>query len=88
MSRPLEQLRTSIADYEMSLRDNKLRPRKTSRGSQKRGATRVACGHVSVTVSIGVAERDEDSFDAMSVLKIADKNLYRAKRGGRNRIAS
>ncbi|MFK8050510.1 MAG: diguanylate cyclase [Halioglobus sp.] len=85
---PLELLRTSIADYEMSLRDSKLRPKKTSRGTQKRGATRVACGHVSVTVSIGVAERCEESDDAMSVLKKADKNLYRAKRGGRNRIAS
>lgn len=85
---PLESLRTSIADYEMSLRDSKLRPKQTSRGSQKRGATRIACGHVSVTVSIGVAERSEESDDAMSVLKSADKNLYRAKRGGRNRIAS
>ena len=84
----LESLRVSIADYEMSLRDSKMRPKKTSRGSEKRGATRVACGHVSVTVSIGVAQRSDESEDAMSVLKVADKNLYRAKRGGRNRIAS
>lgn len=85
---PLESLRAAIADYEMSLRDSKMRPKKAARGSQKRGATRVACGHVSVTVSIGVSQRCDESEDAMAVLKVADKNLYRAKRGGRNKITS
>jgi GGDEF domain-containing protein len=41
---------------------------------------------LSVTVSIGVAETNgEDSAEA--VLKKADRALYRAKKGGRNRVA-
>ncbi len=56
------------------------------KGGEKRGATRIAGGHVSITISIGVAERSEDSTDAGSVIRLADKNLYKAKRAGRNRV--
>jgi diguanylate cyclase (GGDEF)-like protein len=82
----LDLLRQSIADYQMSLRDSKLRPKKQQLGSEKRGATRVATGHVSVTISSGVAERSEESSDARAVIKVADQNLYRAKKAGRNRV--
>jgi diguanylate cyclase (GGDEF)-like protein len=40
----------------------------------------------SVTVSIGLAERGERLGSPQDVLKAADKALYRAKRGGRNRV--
>ena len=39
-----------------------------------------------VTVSIGVAERNEVEQTAAQVLKAADKALYRAKEEGRNRV--
>lgn len=40
-----------------------------------------------VTVSIGLAERTERLSRPQDVLKEADKALYRAKRGGRNRVS-
>jgi diguanylate cyclase (GGDEF)-like protein len=84
----LDELRKSIAEYQMSLRDSNLRPQKTQQGSRKRGASRVKSGHVSVTVSIGVAERSEELVEPAAVIKAADNNLYRAKRAGRNRVIS
>jgi len=42
---------------------------------------------LSVTVSIGLAERTEKAPDPESVIKAADKALYRAKKAGRNRVA-
>jgi diguanylate cyclase (GGDEF)-like protein len=39
---------------------------------------------VSVTVSIGVAERNERNPTPQAVLQAADKALYRAKSKGRN----
>lgn len=41
---------------------------------------------VSVTVSIGVAERGEDATTPEQVIKQADKALYQAKKRGRNRV--
>jgi diguanylate cyclase (GGDEF)-like protein len=82
----LDSLRKSIAGYEMSIRDSSYRPKKYKQGSHKRGATRIAGGHVSITISIGVAERSEDFTDASAVIRLADKNLYKAKRTGRNRV--
>lgn len=42
---------------------------------------------VSVTISVGVSERDDDTTDPWAVLKRADQKLYEAKQGGRNRVA-
>jgi diguanylate cyclase (GGDEF)-like protein len=42
---------------------------------------------VPITVSIGIASRDADPVDTIDqLLNIADKRLYLAKQGGRNRI--
>jgi diguanylate cyclase (GGDEF)-like protein len=41
-----------------------------------------------VTVSAGVAVCPEDAADAQTLIEAADRNLYRAKEGGRNRVVS
>lgn len=44
--------------------------------------------NVSVTVSIGVAALGPDQTDGRTLLAAADRQLYRAKREGRNRVLS
>lgn len=41
-----------------------------------------------ITVSIGVASFPDDSSDPIELVEMADSALYRAKRDGRNRVAS
>jgi diguanylate cyclase (GGDEF)-like protein len=43
---------------------------------------------VSVTVSIGVAERDDRHNTPLEVIKAADNALYRAKGYGRNQVST
>jgi GGDEF domain-containing protein len=45
-----------------------------------------ALGGLSVTVSIGVAESGPKTREVEQVIQAADKALYRAKKGGRNRV--
>ncbi len=86
----LEEVRQSIADYQMTLRNAGERPRKASDGQRKRGlmATRLKSGTVNVTISIGLAERSDSAPTADDVIKAADKQLYRAKQAGRNRLCA
>lgn len=85
----LDELRKSIAKADFSIRGfgrpvagAKRRktdpPKKPSKRRPKK---------LSVTVSIGVAERTEKLATPVAVLKAADKALYKAKKAGRNRIA-
>ena len=39
-----------------------------------------------VTISVGVATLDGEPLDAPSFIKVADENLYKAKRDGRNKV--
>jgi diguanylate cyclase (GGDEF)-like protein len=42
---------------------------------------------IPVTVSVGVADLTGDMTETMQFIKVADLNLYKAKKAGRNRIA-
>ncbi|MDO6705976.1 GGDEF domain-containing protein [Photobacterium sp. 1_MG-2023] len=81
----LEELREAIANYPMHIRDVESRPLDDLEGKRKRGSRRKN-ETVQITVSIGVADSQEDSRTA-NVLKVADKALYKAKQQGRNQVA-
>ena len=81
----LEALRQAIADYKLALRAPN-RPQKSKTTQRKRGAFRTAKS-VSVTISIGVAERTAKLATPTAVVKAADQALYRAKNRGRNRVS-
>ncbi|HEY9148745.1 MAG TPA: GGDEF domain-containing protein [Gammaproteobacteria bacterium] len=78
----LEQLREAIATADFTVRSSK-RPKHKPQTPTSRGNQRVR-----ITISIGAAERVADARDPQAVLKAADKALYRAKKAGRNRVAS
>lgn len=78
----LELLRKSIELYVLELRDPSKRPKDDQVGRQSR--KRQAAGSVSVTISIGVAERQLTRRTSEEVIKAADKALYSAKSAGRN----
>jgi len=78
----LEAVREMIANYAIQLRDQNSRPQDDSTGRQRRGGG--ANTTVSVTISIGVAERQVEHRNPDEVLKSADQALYSAKGAGRN----
>ncbi len=80
----LENIRKEIAEYRLALRDVE-RPKSGKEGKARRGATREA-PYVSVTISIGVAERAEGLATPEEVIKAADTLLYKAKNRGRNQV--
>lgn len=78
----LEQLRESVEESSFIIRGRgrpKAKPKSPKKGSGKK---------VSITISIGAAERDERQANPQDVIKAADKALYRAKNAGRNRVAA
>ncbi|MBD9441383.1 GGDEF domain-containing protein [Pseudomonas sp. PDM04] len=77
----LEVIRESIETYSIHLRNQDSRPQDDQQGRQRRSGS--AASTVSVTVSIGVAER-VDQRNPEKVLKSADEALYAAKGAGRN----
>jgi GGDEF domain-containing protein len=97
----LETLRQSIESYRMAVRTDERRsdsrpgndrrsttgtPKNPRPGSDVR-AFRKPDQVLSVTVSIGVAERDEFLNLPAKVIRAADEALYRAKEKGRNRVS-
>lgn len=81
----LETLRQEIAGHQMKVRGSD-RPAQAKSGKKQRGSGQHG-KTVAVTISIGVAEKNERSPIPEAVIKAADKALYRAKRGGRNRVS-
>jgi GGDEF domain-containing protein len=84
----LEHLRRDIEDYRMAVRGSN-RPKQRKAGTRLRSVNArgaQAEGTLSVTISIGAAERDEMLIRPSLVIRAADEALYRAKRAGRNRL--
>ena len=69
---------------ERGLDRRKSAPRKKS-VARKAPSPKTSNGELSVTVSMGVAEATPTQGDVDAVIQAADKALYRAKEGGRNR---
>jgi diguanylate cyclase (GGDEF)-like protein len=80
----LERLRQSIEAAQFGLR-GKNRPQKPPKKSKK---SKTKPKIVTVTISIGVAESNSSRLKAASIMKAADQALYRAKKRGRNCIAT
>ena len=78
----LEAVRHAVETYVMQLRDKANRPADAQQGKQRRGSS--GTGQVSVTISIGVAERLPTQRHPEEVIKAADQALYSAKSAGRN----
>jgi len=80
----VEKVRADIAAYQMAVRRPD-RPKDAEAGTRLRHL-RSPEKTLSVTVSIGIAEPDDARTSPAEVLRAADKALYRAKEGGRNRV--
>ena len=86
----LDEVRKSVQNYEMVIRKEpreEKRNNKVDKQKRQRGSFRTASEKVSVTISIGVAERGPGLNLPDDVLKAADQALYAAKKGGRNQVA-
>ncbi|MEH6558473.1 MAG: GGDEF domain-containing protein [Oceanicoccus sp.] len=83
----LESVREAISDHRIILRDRKNRPKNAQLGAKKRNDKqnkKRPKNTVSVTISIGIAERTDLVNTPDKVIKAADRALYRAKQNGRN----
>ncbi len=81
----LEALRENVEDYRLALRASD-RPKKSKGTRRRRGGWR-GKRSVSVTISIGAAERSERLGTPDEVIQAADRALYRAKEKGRNQVS-
>jgi diguanylate cyclase (GGDEF)-like protein len=78
----LERLREAVEATDFGIRGPN-RPRKKPENPNKiKGSNKKA----SITISIGVAERNERYMNPQQVIEAADSALYRAKKAGRNRV--
>jgi diguanylate cyclase (GGDEF)-like protein len=82
----VEKIRAEIAAYKMAVRRSD-RPTDPEAGTRLRHL-RSPEKTLSVTVSIGIAEPDDQRATPAEVLVAADRALYRAKQAGRNRVSS
>jgi len=78
----VEKLRKLVEDTPFFIRSTK-RPRNKPEDLEKAPRSRKG---VKITISIGIAERDENHDDPYDVLKAADQALLRAKKAGRNKV--
>jgi diguanylate cyclase (GGDEF)-like protein len=79
----LEQLREAVENSRFTLR-RRFRPRKKPAAPKGRKTAE----KITITVSIGVAEKNHRHATADQVVVAADKALYRAKEAGRNRVST
>jgi len=85
----LERLREDIQNYRIAVR-SPARPKDMQEGAKLRAPgirKSPADKQLSVTVSVGVAQRDDVLAHPSLVIRAADDALYRAKNSGRNRIS-
>jgi diguanylate cyclase (GGDEF)-like protein len=80
----LDKLRRSVEDAGFTFR----RPGRVQRGKKSRGRNINNVKNVGVTISIGVASRESRKSSPEDVMKKADQALYKAKKGGRNKVVS
>ncbi len=80
----LEELRETVETSRFTMR-RRFRPRAPKAKADKGRKTRPA---ITITVSIGVAERNHRNANPDQVVQAADKALYRAKEAGRNRVST
>jgi diguanylate cyclase (GGDEF)-like protein len=80
----VEDFRKEVESTPFIVRGRERRRKNGSNRGQKSGFTR---RQVKVTVSIGLAGSDGKTTNPQKVIKAADRKLYQAKRGGRNRTA-
>lgn len=86
----LDEVRKAIQNYEMVIRKDPRVDEQENRGAKRnrqKGSFRRAEEKVSVTISIGVADRVSFDQSPDDVLKTADEALYRAKKAGRNQVS-
>ncbi len=84
----LDSLRQTIEHYQMTVR-SKNRKKNDKKSKEKRGKkNNVNSGKLSVTISIGLAQREGAVKTPEQVIKSADEALYRAKKSGRNCVST
>ena len=79
----LEELRETVETSRFTMR-RRFRPRAKPKNDKSRKSRQ----GITITVSIGVAERDSRHVSPDQVVQAADKALYRAKEAGRNRVST
>lgn len=86
----LDALRQAIEDYQMTVRGQTRKKDKKNlkKSKAKRGKKNAENnGKLSVTISIGFAQREGSNKTPEQVIKAADDALYRAKKAGRNCVS-
>lgn len=79
----LEKVRLNIAALEFVIRG----PGRPRQKPDEPKAVRIPRKKITITISMGVADSQRRPDDPLGVIHAADKALYRAKRGGRNRVS-